>query len=121
MAAASSASSRSRSSAAASQAHASAPAAVSDAARARAILDGAGAEPAAAAASKFYVQLGVYRDAENAKSVLTRAKAAGFAASTERAGESTRVRAGPFASRQAADSAQGKLKQAGLTGVVVAK
>jgi DedD protein len=118
--AAASASSRSRSSAA-SVSRSSAPATVNEGARARAILEGTGTEPAATASSKFYVQLGVYRDAENAKSVLSRAKAAGFAASTEHVGESTRVRAGPFANRQAADSAQGKLKQVGLTGVVVAK
>ncbi|MGC3965223.1 MAG: SPOR domain-containing protein [Rhodocyclaceae bacterium] len=99
-------------------------AATGDADRARTILDGGGVAPTNAAASSaahFFVQLGVYRDADNAKSVQSRAKAAGFAVSTEKAGESTRVRVGPFATRAAADSAQGKLKQAGLTGVVTAK
>ncbi|MFA9438066.1 SPOR domain-containing protein [Uliginosibacterium sp. sgz301328] len=94
-----------------------------DADRARAILEGgvAPTNAAASSAAHFFVQLGVYRDADNAKSVQSRAKAAGFAVSTEKAGESTRVRVGPFATRAAADSAQGKLKQAGLSGVVTAK
>lgn len=91
------------------------------AARARSLLEGAEPSPAAAGESKrFYVQLGVYRDAENVKSLRAKIKTVGFSTVVEPVGESSRVRVGPFADREAADKALGKLKKSGLNGMVVA-
>ena len=67
------------------------------------------------------MQLGVYRDAQNVKSLQARLKTAGFASSTEAVGEKTRVRVGPFATRPAAEQALAKLKRAGVAGVVTAR
>lgn len=89
------------------------------AARARALLDGGEPAPTAADNHKYFIQLGVYRDAENAKSVRAHAKSAGFASTTEAVGHSTRVRVGPFSDREAADRALAKLKKAGLNNALV--
>ncbi|MBK9616260.1 MAG: SPOR domain-containing protein [Uliginosibacterium sp.] len=93
-----------------------------DDARARAILED---RPAAAVqgdkAEVFYVQLGLYRDAANARDVQTKAAAHGVKSSLLRIGNNTRVRAGPFADRAAADGLVAKLKQAGLSGFVATK
>jgi DedD protein len=40
---------------------------------------------------------------------------------TTKAGEVTRVRAGPYATREAAETARSQLKKAGLDGKVVSK
>jgi len=88
--------------------------------RARALLE-TGTEPAPTAAPKFFVQLGVYHDTANVKSALAKLKQAGVAASTEKVGDKTRVRAGPFKTRQQADQALAKAKKAGLNGSVVSK
>ena len=72
----------------------------------------------------FIVPLGLYSKADNIKQVRAKATAAGFKTYTEAiAGSaSVRVRAGPFASRDAADKAREKLKGAGLdVGAVVAR
>lgn len=101
-----------------------------EAQRALAILEGRPAVRPADAASrpastpavqKYFVQLGVYREAENVRSVQTRLKAAGFTAVTEKVGDRTRVRVGPYATRAAADAAVAKLKKAGLSAVVAAR
>lgn len=62
------------------------------------------------------VPLGLFSKADNIKQVRAKATAAGFKTYTESiAGSaSVRVRAGPFASRDAADKAREKLKGAGL-------
>lgn len=91
-----------------------------EAQRAREILDGKPAERAAAG-QKFYVQLGVFRDEANAREVLNRAGAAGVKAAGQKTEDKTRVRAGPFADRAAADAAVSKLKKAGLNGIVTGK
>lgn len=74
---------------------------------------------------QFIVQLGAFGDPANAVKVRTRVKAAGFNSFTEivkgSKGKQTRVRAGPFASREAAEQAAAKLKRAGLAGVVAPK
>jgi DedD protein len=66
----------------------------------------------------WVVQLGAYRNAETVKSIATRIKALGLPAFTEKVdtpqGPSTRVRSGPFASREAADKAQERLKKNGI-------
>ncbi|GAB2883117.1 hypothetical protein GCM10027046_09460 [Uliginosibacterium flavum] len=91
-----------------------------EAQRAREILDGKPAERAAAG-QKLYVQLGVFRDEANAREVLNRAGAAGVKAVGQKTEDKTRVRAGPFADRAAADAAVSKLKKAGLNGIVTGK
>lgn len=97
-----------------------------DEARANAILSGEAetneSEPAAARSGQFIVQLGVFRDPDNARKVQARVKSEGYNAYTEQLGKGggakTRVRAGPFASRDLAEKAREKLKQQGLDGIV---
>ncbi|MEC5396788.1 SPOR domain-containing protein [Uliginosibacterium sp. H1] len=86
--------------------------------RALAILEGKEPAASAAAAGSFYVQLGVYRELDNVRSVQAKAKGVGYSAGTEKVGDRTRVRVGPFKNRAAADAAVAKLKQAGLAAVV---
>jgi DedD protein len=66
----------------------------------------------------FVVPLGVFTNPDNAKQVQDRAASAGiknYAESVKGAqGEQTRVRAGPFASREAAEKARDNLKSLGL-------
>lgn len=93
-----------------------------DDARARAILeDRPAAVPQSDKAEVFYVQLGVYRDGANAKDIQTKAAAHGIKSVLQRIGGNTRVRAGPFSDRAAADALVAKLKQAGLPGFVATK
>lgn len=91
-------------------------------AKVEAILSG---NEAPASAGQFVVQLGAFGDPANVAKVRTRVKAAGFVSYTEvlqgPKGNQTRVRAGPFASREAAEQAAAKLKHAGLPGVVAPK
>lgn len=66
----------------------------------------------------FVVPLGTFTNPDNAKQVQERAVAAGIKSYTENVkvqqGEQTRVRAGPFPSRAAAEKARDKLKSLGL-------
>ena len=72
----------------------------------------------ARAKEAFVVPLGVFDNPDNAKQVRERAASAGIKSYTEQVkaqeGEQTRVRAGPFASRGAAEKARGKLKSLGM-------
>jgi DedD protein len=83
------------------------------------------ANDAPAPAGQFIVQLGAFSDSANVGKVRTRIKTAGFSSYTESVkgpnGSQTRVRAGPFASREAAEQAATSLKHAGLPGVVAPK
>ncbi len=72
----------------------------------------------AASATSFVVQLGVFKNAAGAKTVQTEAKAVGYSSFVESVGDKTRVRAGPFESREAAEQAAQKLRKAGLSAVV---
>jgi DedD protein len=92
---------------------------VSAEARAKSLLENGAAPPADS--QHFFVQLGAYRDPENVKSVLAQLKRVGMTASTDKVGDKTRVRVGPFKTRQAADAAAARLKHGGLNGVVTAK
>jgi DedD protein len=87
-----------------------------EAARAQAMLNASG---------QFVVQLGVFGDPENARKVQARVKAEGYNAYAEpirtSSGIKTRVRAGPFADRAAAEQAREKLKRGGLDGIVAPK
>lgn len=75
-----------------------------------------------AAKTQWVVQLGAFSDTANVDRVRTRVKAQGYNVFTEKlpgaGGARTRVRAGPFASREAAEQAKAKLALAGLQGIV---
>ena len=66
----------------------------------------------------FVVPLGVFNNPENAKQVRDKAISAGIKSYAEQVkgqqGEQTRVRAGPFPSRSAAEKARDKLKSLGM-------
>ena len=87
-----------------------------EAKRAEAILNAEG----------FVVQLGVFADRENAKKLEARLAKAGVKhyseSVTAAGGEQTRVRAGPYATREAAEQAREQLKGIGLApGPVIAR
>jgi DedD protein len=87
--------------------------------------DGTRAQALLNASGQFMVQLGVFADPENARKVQARVKAEGYNSYAEpirtSSGVKTRVRAGPFADRTAAEQAQEKLKRGGLDGIVAPK
>jgi DedD protein len=100
-----------------------------ESARAKALLEGRAA-PAAVAASaadakpgRFVVQVGAYTDAETMQQVRSKVEKLGLKTYTQSietgAGKRTRVRVGPFPTRDEAESASGKLKAAGLPGNVL--
>jgi DedD protein len=72
----------------------------------------------ASAGQAYVVPLGAFSNTRNAKQVQDKVAVAGYKTYTERVkagqGEQTRVRAGPFASREAADKAREKLKALGV-------
>jgi DedD protein len=71
----------------------------------------------------FAVQVGAFRDESKLKSARDKLAASGVVHYTERlespGGPLTRLRAGPFPTREAAETAQAKLKRSGLEGKVV--
>jgi DedD protein len=71
------------------------------------------------------VQLGAYKEAGNVKLLLSKLKGVGVPAYTEKLdspqGPRTRVRAGPFASQDAAEKARAKIKIIGVDGPVAPK
>jgi DedD protein len=81
---------------------------VAEARRAAALLNDEG----------YIVPLGAFANPDNARQVRDKATAAGFDCYTEKmqgsVGEQTRVRAGPFQSKAAAEKAREKLKSLGL-------
>lgn len=95
-----------------------------EAARARALLEGATAKapPPAAAVDegkgRFVVQVGAYADASAARDTRAKVEKLGLKTYTQvvdtDAGKRIRVRVGPFASRDDASKAAGKISAAGL-------
>lgn len=87
------------------------------------------AEPAAEVAQQqpqqWVVQLGTYKDVGNVKNLLAKLQEMHIPAYTEKIdadqGARTRVRAGPFTSREAAEKAQTRIKKLGVNGTVVVK
>jgi DedD protein len=80
------------------------------------------AQPAARpAAGAYVVQLAALSDSTKAEALKARAALSGYPVFTDTVNNLTRVRVGPFESRQTADAAQAKLKAQGLDGQVVAK
>lgn len=71
----------------------------------------------------FSVQVGVYSDAENVKRLQEQLKQAGFSTHTEKVktpkGDSLRLKAGSFKSREDAVAALDKIKAIGLSGIVI--
>lgn len=90
------------------------------------------AEPAVAAvqtpaqaSEMFTVQVGVYSDAANVKRLQEQLKQAGFVTKTEKIktakGETIKLKAGSYQSRQEATLALAKIKDLGLSGMVVSQ
>jgi len=97
-----------------------------DAKRAAAILAGQAAEAKPAAkGGEYLVLIGAFSNEANVKSLKAKLTEQGIKTFSEPLdtpqGRKTRVRAGPFASREAADKALEKMKRIGVSGVVAAK
>ena len=74
---------------------------------------------------QYYIQVGVFADADNVKQVRAKLKAQGISSWTEEAtgnlAGKTRVKAGPFPSKDAADKALAKITKAGMNGMIAKK
>jgi DedD protein len=85
-------------------------------ARAKAALNGA------TISDRWVVQLGAYQEASNVKHLLAKLKELGLPSFTEHfessKGSRTRVRAGPFDTREAAEKARIRIKTIGVGGTV---
>ena len=83
------------------------------------------AKSATDASGQWVVQLGAYKEAGNVKLLLAKLKGVGVPAYTEKfdspQGARTRVRAGPFASQDAAEKARARVKIIGVDGPVAPK
>jgi DedD protein len=83
------------------------------------------AKPAVDASGQWVVQLGAYKETGNVKLLLSKLKGMGVPAYTEKfdspQGPRTRVRAGPFASQDAAEKARARIKIIGVDGPVAPK
>ena len=97
-----------------------------DAKRAAAILAGQAAEAKPAAKNgEFLVLIGAFSNEANVKLLKSKLSEQGIKTFSEPLdtpqGKKTRLRAGPFASREAAVKAQEKMQRIGVSGVVAAK
>lgn len=85
----------------------------------------ADAKPTPEPAGQWVVQLGAFKEAGNVKLLLAKLKGIGVPAYTEKfespQGPRTRVRAGPFASQDAAEKARSRIKIVGVDGPVAPK
>lgn len=81
------------------------------------------AKPAAPPAGRFVVQIGAFAEASAVRDVRSKAQKAGLSTFTQTVntadGQRTRVRVGPFASREEAEKAAAQAKAVGLTGAVL--
>lgn len=95
-----------------------------DAQRASAILSGKPGE-AAGPAGQYVILIGAFSNPGNVKVLQTKLGEQGIKVYTESLetpdGKKTRVRAGPFASHDAAEKALDKMKRIGVNGVIAAK
>ncbi|QDQ25335.1 SPOR domain-containing protein [Chitinimonas arctica] len=77
------------------------------------------------ASEKFFLQLGAFADKDKALGLQAKAKEAGVGVQTESIktdkGALTRLRAGPYASHEAAEKARAKLSGAGVSSNIVGK
>lgn len=97
-----------------------------DAKRAAAILAGQGAEAKPAGKpGEYLVLIGAFSNEANVKNLKTKLGEQGIKTYSEPLetpqGKKTRVRAGPFANREAAEKALEKMQRIGVSGVVTAK
>ena len=71
----------------------------------------------------FAVQLGVFADADNARQTIAKMKEAKLPVFSDsvpiKSGTATRIRVGPFATREKADSALAEVKLAGSDGKII--
>jgi DedD protein len=92
-----------------------------DGTRAKALLEGA--QPAKPDGTRFVVQVGAFADAAAARETRLKVEKLGLKTYTQvaetAAGNRIRVRAGPFATRDEAESALAKTKAAGMNAVVL--
>ena len=101
--------------------------AADDTQRAAAILGGKAAEaaPPAKGGGQYVILIGAFANAANVKQLQGKISELGVKTFTEPLdspqGKKTRVRAGPFANREAADKALERMKRIGVSGVVAAK
>ena len=99
----------------------------SDAQRAAAALSGKSPETGASngASGQFVILIGAFSNQANVKQLQSKIGELGVKVYTESLdspeGKKTRVRAGPFPNRDAADKALDKMKRIGVNGVVAAK
>ena len=99
----------------------------SDGQRAAAILSGKSPDTAAGngGSGQFVILIGAFSNPANVKQLQSKIGELGVKVYTESLdsaeGKKTRVRAGPFSSRDAADKALEKMKRIGVNGVVAAK
>lgn len=81
------------------------------------------AKPAAPAAGRFVVQIGAFAETAAVREARSKARKAGLTTFTQTVdtadGKRTRVRVGPFASREEAEKAAAQAKAAGLGGSVL--
>ena len=91
-------------------------------ARARALLEAGTAS--APAAARFVVQVGAFSDANALREARTKVEKLGLKTYTQavetEAGARTRVRVGPFATREEAEGAAGRLRGGGLPAAILA-
>lgn len=77
----------------------------------------------AAAGGRFVVQVGAYNDVERLKAARAKLEKLGFKSYTQDvespSGKRTRVRVGPYASRQEAESAAAKVKASGMQAAIL--
>ena len=98
-----------------------------EARRAAAILAGQTATPAVAPAKtgEFVIMIGAFANEDNVRSLRSKLSEKGVRTYVEPldtpGGKKTRVRAGPFASREAAEQALDRMRQAGVSGVISGK
>jgi DedD protein len=82
-------------------------------------------EAAPAKAGEFVILIGAFANEENVRNLRAKLAEKNIRTYVEPldtpGGRKTRVRAGPFPSREAADKALEKMKQVGISGVVAGK
>ena len=69
----------------------------------------------------FVVQLGAFSDASKTRELKQQVDDLGMSSYTDKSGELTRLRVGPFTTRDAASAAAAKLEMAGMHGQVMSK
>jgi DedD protein len=81
------------------------------------------AEPATAAGGRFVVQVGAYNDIERLKAARAKLEKLGYKSYTQDvdspSGKRTRVRVGPYVSKQEAEGVAGKVKAAGMQAAIL--